>query len=437
MAKYFYNFVNQSFEDVKSEVKKLADLFLIKNYKGNKIIEKMGTHLIDINNYLEIIWEKDKDGNYPMNSMLALLEKEKLDELFGLLVNQSVNLSIADIQKDIWLDELLYELEMMSVVIGGSGIISPYGLDEFKNILFGSEKEEKARITATLSWIKTDEKNGYLFVRELLKFLSLINLESDETTWYGVFEILLILDVIYSRFARLQSQEREFILINYFYKAIALNLPVRKILRDFQLESLNMFIFANKSKQLVNALENNVENAILGSVQDGQAQVLSVLFSKCNEQLENKTITIEEIGNYLHGIISDADGSISFLWLKEACEIYVNLKIGKLVTWEQTLEANKDKKDIYDAEMMQLLYYAGFGQECLPEIIKYFKNKDKLVSLSDFLKQLSQTTDLDDSKILQNIMELSHLLQEEDLLKEGEDLIEYHEDDGKFYWVKK
>jgi len=67
----------------------------------------------------------------------------------------------------------------------------------------------------------------------------------------------------------------------------------------------------------------------------------------------------------------------------------------------------------------------------------YFKNKNPVVPIKAFLNKLREVVPLENEDSVQALARLTGLFHQARIIPSSQELIEFHEQDGKFHWNEK
>jgi len=289
------------------------------------------------------------------------------------------------------------------------------------------------RFLVTLIDAKINQKEGNLFVDYLIANVlfdeDLVEVENREL-WFNWLAVYYSLDLVWSRFSKLDDVQRLFLFQNYYYKSLVMSLPLEKFISDYVSDSLEPIEFVHKHKKMKDWLDSNKEKVLVNLENNSFEMWINVLkkYISLNSKNYLDGYKVNEFLNNLYGNVPGREPFIN--WLRKSFAVYFSITEATLVDWD---DVSEDKKIYeYDKEMVKAILYFQVGGVNLEKIVEMLSKKDKKFGLSAFVREIEKLVNLDNEEDVNNILDLSSLLKENHLLPEDQEIIFFNEQTGGF-----
>lgn len=366
-----------------------------------------------------------------MENIISYLDLEASNRLLKLL--QSANFD----EHDISIDEVLNQLRLLNATFFTPEGIREYSRDEMKAIFSQPEVTYNyIRLVYTLNVIadslgtndfteRVDMIKDFVFIEE--------NSKEEEFLWEDLLIFTLMLRIVW-RFINYASVEEQNILFSrYLYKSIVFGLPVRQYLENYFNGSVSFPEYVYKLNGMITLLEKSTEEVMVYRATEGKRESLASLIAMYNSHANKQGAEAFEKQEFINTLyIIGLKGRDKFIhWLRETLYIYTGAetaKLGENPDYRKRFELNE-----YEKQVSQLLDWF-LDVETWPKIIEYYNHTEHAVSVWVLIKNCSLIFDLKKEKAAQRFLDFTSLLQQNNILKPHEFIIEFHEEDGQFHW---
>ena len=430
---------------------------------------------IAINNLLDDLSSDDADADFKFyqfgiinlinSNLFTTISREigSLNELFDTIPKENYNDTIADVFKKFDLneatllgwskawqglksekklevtdkidnlvkvyDELKSQLEVVCEIL--KLIEQPqsfYSADEALLILSGKEQKfSNVRLCKSLRFFYNDN-DFHEDARILLNALLLDkNFKKSEYTWDEIVWLYLVLALVWKEFPRLSALQQSFVLTNYFFRSIMLNLPVQKAIGDTLYFTRNIVSYMELNALLVQAIKANLEVVTI----DNSTQVLGNMACRFSEEKISKNGIVGFVNKFWPES-KDYEINKNKQWIVNFFEMYLKLINGKFI--ENNMGGEMTEVEIANNELVRLITMFGIGESGFGEIIEYYKKQNFLVPIKSFFSELREIVELDEN-VVGDLLALTSLLKENGILLPEQEVVEYLESDNKFYWA--
>ena len=218
-------------------------------------------NLVYLNKHIELSSNDKKSFDNFILTCERIIESKRGGENFDQnLFNILDRTRILEVQLDDKFETVLY-------LLGIKGFILPYSFSEFsKKLSSQNEKINMGRFLVTLIDAKINQKEGNLFVDYLIANVlfdeDLVEVENREL-WFNWLAVYYSLDLVWSRFSKLDDVQRLFLFQNYYYKSLVMSLPLEKFISDYVSDSLEPIEFVHKHKKMKDWLDSNKEKVLV------------------------------------------------------------------------------------------------------------------------------------------------------------------------------
>lgn len=364
------------------------------------------------------------------NQLLSSEEKASIRNILQFLkvspnnlLLRSLNNSFIKIFENTF-DNFENEKDLFLVGFGVDTSLQEFTPQEFREkIDINSNPLDFSRVVYTLK-MNFLTKESRLFLPDLLTLLQKDEwLKKEEFSLEEVLLFDLALFTLWSEFTFLSYENQQFIIEKYFYHSFLVGIPVDKVLNDILYQSPDIEQYILYNGLFLKALEKNTETVLFG-VQKRLFREVVNEFITVDNILDTKKIDIFISKN------SSGKDKDFFSAMRASLDVVIKIKSGNLIQKFQFEE--KTENFIYDEDVKKLIF-CFINKIYWPNIKRYFKQKDPLVKLSAFLYQLSHHDTFDNEDVVQNYLEFTNYLKENNLLQPNQEIIEFNEDDGKFH----
>ena len=384
----------------------------------------------DLENDLELISRLIEEA--PRESGLFEYDYEKW-------VVRLINISLVDEFLTSHITESSVDMlaEHIHMVVCAAGLGTGYNMLEpvdIKELLANGtmNRTDKYHLANALSQMAfLDKRNGYETVVFPFLEMGTINISVDYQ-WDDYFFVSLIVASAWYWFPWLKDEDREFLMKRYFYFAIVLDLPVQNIIKHYLYFSTDVIQYVIKDKSLAEALQNN-EESVPSNIDGSESRPLVGLLIQATTDKE-RTGGYRK-AKYAEELYGSNKGRDKFIhWLQESIYIYGRLARGELI--EITYKEEESESLRYQKELFLLItqFIIGPGTYGWNQIVKYYQEPDQLVPLNILIENLSWHEGLQKKEVVNKFLEFGGLLRANDILRDDEEMIVFHESDGQFHW---
>lgn len=332
-------------------------------------------------------------------------------------------------------EEILFQLDLLYVATGAKPGMNSYKATTLQDIILGKIKEDQidtSRMLYTLS--KVSQGND---LRDLsLPILDILNQHKDRTV-YSLDEILLyflFLDIAWKSVQNIPKDGQILLFSYYFYQSIVLGVPVKEYVSRELYKTSVPFDFFLLCKRWSEYIEENGESIMIKE-NGSESSSFFELVQKFEGLTGGKGFEDGYVKNNFLQQLYGQEKNRDYLavWLGEALYIYYHLQQADLI--KNNVGGEKTEVDIFFDQQVQLAKFFLEEKDWI-KLIAYFKTEKPLVTLNVFLSLLPETFDIENEGAVNMLLRFSALLHENLLLAEDREIIEFHEDEQKFYWSK-
>jgi len=320
--------------------------------------------------------------------------------------------------------------EQLRILAAGAGVGGGlYRPDETINYLKNpNQTADLVSVVRTIYDSRFGEKESRDINLAILEFLKIKKDSGTVMERSAAVVLAVALDKVYAHFARLHESQQALLLKFYFYRAIALGVPVRAYLQTALNTAPGVIQYINEDKDLVGMIAANEEEVSLNSAKPvGKFAKLAQEFLA---SAGKRGVSESEQRKF----VAAKAGEPEAVFLREAIGILVHLKEATLVDWLHDHQHGPDEQ--YQIDLVQLVFSFGFHGEFI-FIMDYFKNKNPVVPIKAFLNKLREVVPLENEDSVQALARLTGLFHQARIIPSSQELIEFHEQDGKFHWNEK
>jgi len=369
---------------------------------------------------------------------LDLTEKERkvYQAIVALLDLDKAKRIINNPDDAVMLKEMERQLKLLSAALGLNFNDAEYTYEEIGKFFEMDEiKFDWAKMfyTCNLAFKGQDAEH---YVETFLVYLTLDPmLNHDNFTWEEALFYTLMIQVIWSHFPFMYGDDQVDFIQTYFYRGIVVGANVRSALEDsiYNLSDIYDFIIFHAS--ILETMKGNKEIVSIDLKNEKYEKLASII----TKQVINKT-TEEGKGyseqEYIRDLYQNQPKRDAYVrWLLEVFYIISHIQTTTLVKFSQLEDYKRDDEvETYDAEVLQLISWF-FTEETWDKIVEYYKQPNPRVPLKVILYHCSKDFDLDKQSAVDTFVKFNDYLKEEQILKEDQDIIEFHEEDSKFHWA--
>ncbi|KKW42252.1 MAG: hypothetical protein UY92_C0009G0056 [Candidatus Magasanikbacteria bacterium GW2011_GWA2_56_11] len=307
-----------------------------------------------------------------------------------------------------------------------------YSLEEFQAKTAAWEDLNVARLARSAVELSAAEHKKDAAQAILSLCLSLPVNDATQYTWEEAFLLTVFIQVVYRALPQLSEDDRISAVKNFFYRAIMLGVPVRQICAELVYDTDTPISYALEHRSLSQALADNVEKVVLsldGPVSRPWSDTLSEYRSRARGgQDETNSAREYALDLYPEGAAEPRLRE----WYAEMLDIFVHLEKADLVPHNRGGELAPD--EAYHNDLVQLIAWFGVGEAARKDLVGYFQTAGARVPLAAFHKSLEAAADLSQDTTVENALAWADALRSAGLLGPDEEILEFHENDGRFHW---
>jgi len=331
------------------------------------------------------------------------------------------------------LDPVMIELRYVAGVLGAVPFVQHiYSLEEFQAKTAAWEDLNVARLARSAVELSAAEHKKDAAQAILSLCLSLPVNDATQYTWEEAFLLTVFIQVVYRALPQLSEDDRISAVKNFFYRAIMLGVPVRQICAELVYDTDTPISYALEHRSLSQALADNVEKVVLsldGPVSRPWSDTLSEYRSRARGgQDETNSAREYALDLYPEGAAEPRLRE----WYAEMLDIFVHLEKADLVPHNRGGELAPD--EAYHNDLVQLIAWFGVGEAARKDLVGYFQTAGARVPLAAFHKSLEAAADLSQDTTVENALAWADALRSAGLLGPDEEILEFHENDGRFHW---
>ena len=404
-------------------------LELNKLEESGSLSEEVNNQIDDIVHYSGLLVqyideEEVEDRRLSAEAMVSMLEISHARRLLKMDLNTGESKKL--------LQEIHGQVYLLAASFG-LAIVYAYSPDEFTSVLGQEGKQyDIARVLYTCREdIKAVETEHYLDA--IITFLSLGPvIDKKDMKWEDALLLSMFIQLTWVHFPYLNVDDRDVLLRNYFYRGLVAGAAVRFHIQYHMYQSREIYDYIFRHATIVDALENSKEE-VLVDMRNNTYKALSELLSKFKTKEGEEATSGFGQQEYAKSLYQDIPGRDKYTsWLLEVYYIFFHVQTVTIIK-EPIYEINESVQ--YNSDLVSL--YTWFLVESRwNNIVDYFKSKNKIVKLPVFLHQSMNTFNIENQEIVEMFMKFNSFLQKGGILKEAEDIVEFHEEDGQFHWNK-
>lgn len=329
-------------------------------------------------------------------------------------------------------DVLFFQLELVAGTTVYGEISETYTPEQISKILTGEMKDYNP---VWFAYTLRQAIIGYDVHKYREVIWPYIELEQvisrREYSWEEAFYFSLMLQNAWCFFPVLTEEQQVFLLSFYFYRSIVAGVPVKEYLSNSLYESAGIFDLLFFHALYTGALDQNVE-AVTTDIMTDVTKPLNDIVNNYINRVGEDILDGFKQNEFVQALYEGQKGRDPFVsWIQESFFIILHLKRGNLIdqaSFEEVTELNKMHEDF-----VTLLTWF-FDEKRWQNLVDYFQKVDSHVQLKVFLWYCTYIYDLETDGSVQKFVNFTEFLQENRLLREDEDIIEYHEEDKQFHW---
>jgi|SRR3989339_150033 len=309
-----------------------------------------------------------------------------------------------------------------------------YSLEEYKDILVGTKTDIdwELLIETVIDHCRDDEER---FDARMMSLLFLDETGVKERRAYAWKEALLfslLVHLVFQDFERLSLDSQLFLLKNYSYRGLQVNVPLRNKLQAaiYLTQDVTSYIDANLVYYA--ALSEGTEKVIVDLRQDKTTTVKAIFDQYVAGVGDNWRDGFKMFGFLQDLYKGQPQREVYISWLRELFDITFHIRAYDLIdhNWGGELP---DGFQAYN-EVMYCLAYFAVGGPALQKIVDLLKKPGHKTTPAGMAHEFNGVVDLGQEENQQKAFALTELLHEQGLLAEEDALIEYVEKSGKFQW---
>lgn len=344
-----------------------------------------------------------------------------------------LNNQIRDLSNN--LTRLQLQISLIVAAVAPPLVIPPYSPDDVQTVLFGS-KDSTYNPMSMIQALRDARRSG-----EMAGDLSLILIaflghekvkERDSNEWIEHLILGLMLDLLFYRIDHFSEMDQRVLFVHYFYKAITFGIPVREFMSEVLRSFANVYTYLNQDKFYVLALSDNEEAIPL----DTEGKTVKQ-FQDIVRQYRRNAGSDPENGykqnRFLDNLYGNQVGRDPYVfWLREMFSIYFGVMEAQLINWEKEKYVPIIERVEHDMAMLAASF--GYGEN-FEGIVEYFSSsEEKLLEPVAFVRAMAEIVDLEQESDVDKALRLTEVLHENNIIDKDIELIEFHEEDGKFHW---
>lgn len=333
---------------------------------------------------------------------------------------------------DMW-NTLLYQMSHIGAVIGVTpSAIPSYDPEDIEALLIGKKNTmNMLRLARSFSELSRSYPIDVTTVMAPIFSDALVR-DREIYSWEDIFLLTLMLHTAYARFELLSSEIQTLLLQTFYYRAIVLGVPVRESLKNALHGTRTVLSFTQLTERLLNAMDANIERVPTEAKPQGQ-RLLGLVAQDCLKNANGTAATEDQINIFVHTMYGATPSAALFMsWLEEALSVYMRIRDGDLI--EKNRGGELSKREQYLNDLVWLSAMFGIGKAGASDIVTYFKEEHPRVPLVAFFRRLKEAVNLKEDVAVENCMEISEALQSAGVIPKDQDIITFHEEDGKFHW---
>ena len=334
------------------------------------------------------------------------------------------------------LEYLMGELAVVANVLGIKNSKDYFDPQYVVNFLQGADKDvDLIKVVRTIRECEFGEKQARDISLAIMGYLAeqaeLVTLESE---WNYTLLMIVLLDFIFKRKHLLDINDEKMLLYTRFYQALALGVPVRRILIEELKETEEVRQYIISCKKYFDLLSNNVEVINIGEGEKFEQKLLGEILKDYLKSAGDKALAHPVPPAYAEKIYSYAektDREKLVTWLVAAIDIYMGLKLAQLIDWKKDHHLYPDER--YQIDMLQLIMSFGMNGE-FDFVENYYKKEEPFVPFINFINKLRETVDMRVEKYVDIGLRFTEFLHGQKLLASDKELIIFDQKKGQFIW---
>ena len=422
--KTFYQYHSQSLEQVGVLFLELAGL-------NNVFSEGTQKEIFQLNEILQA----NKTGNLPLDkfegAVVGLIDLELFKEIVTGVNNKTLNNSL--------LVKAEHQIETLSVIFGLKILPNIYEAKELKDIFDNPNKENYGyfKLIRTLVEGIKDESNIELIRVLIPRIGEIFSAGRILFTFDEAVSATLYLHLLFSRL-NLQEEEMQYYLLqNYFYRGEVAGVAVKEAIQDVLYATENVISYAFTSQKFLTTINESFEQVPLKLEAESEEKISSESLVEVLQKFEifvgSDFLDEDKQKQFINDYYKE-DSFVLKNWLLRVINNYAHLKNGDLILNNKGGELYPDEE--FKNDVILLTAWLTVGESAEVDVVKYFSQEKSRVSLLAFVNLLKQFLDLEKDEYVQDCLKFTEILHRNSLLAIDQELIAYHEEDGKFHWVE-
>ena len=415
--KKLYQFFTHSWDDARAAILQLRDFDWARvNGKWTAAMEEYARLLGDF-----VADHNEADPEWPVDKACLFMFDPSVAKRFLQTPQDPA------VQEDLYIQ--LGHVVAMTVTNGKEELYTP---DQVRQILSGEMGEYNFIWFAyTLRQAELGQDRE-LYSEILLSYFSIEQVQSRmEFVWQEAVYYMLMLQILWSQFSHMDAPDQEYLLEQYFYRALVVGVPLRERLQYFLYIAPSVYDYVILDYFCVQAIDKNKEVIPQSTTEDKNRSLAEVLRAYENRAGEDIVDGFKQQA-FVESIYGNQPGRDAFVaWLQELLYIATHVKRGSLIDHIEAEEITP--LDIIQQDISNLFHWF-FDQKLWPKMAVYFKKEKTAVNLNTFILYCTDIYDLNKDETVQKFLSFTQFLRDEQILGAGEEVVEFHEEDGTFYW---
>lgn len=312
--------------------------------------------------------------------------------------------------------EVLVDLrKKMEIVCGWFKFIDPnyrfYNISQVEEKMKDRIVEDHARLLGSMADLTPSEDGKYLSLL-MMDYAEKYYITNDTRfSWEDVMFFTVFLHVMWMNFVLYGEREQQTLLQRFFYRAVAADVNVRPSLEEILYRTYTLVDYLERNAFLVEGLRLNTEVISGVSLKDLLVANPTPSPEQFLETLKEKPVELKAV--------------------EKIMEFFPLLANAQLI--ERNHRGEKTEKDL-DVERVSKVVEMFLVKDSWEKFAEYYSQENPEVPFARVYNELKENMDLEKDAAVEMLLSFSEFLHEKNILSNDQELIEFHEDDGKFHW---
>ncbi len=367
----------------------------------------------------EVVIESDKIIS---QKLLAILDVKLVDDFVK---------GMGD--KNVFLKEVHRQIMLLVAATGLVDGVNIYPPNELFEILSGKKEQYNLnRVLFTLNDASVGLNAKELLYNDIiLPVLDIENVERELIGWEDALMYAMMLKMVWSSFSFLSDDDKTSIVRFTFFKAIVVGVPVEEIFKSFLFDTSSIVDFVIKHGVILEGLKQNKEEVLI-DVKNIKYRLLTDIAQTHEVRKSDDKSESYLQQEYIDDLYKQVRGRDKYIsWLREVLYIISAVEEGKLIEkpfFEIEQSQKKERQDV-----TKLLTWFFVPNRWF-KFVEYLNQKDDRVPFGRFLYYCTKYFTLENDDVIQMFSDFEFFLQENNILKLNENILEFYEEDDKFHW---